>query len=98
MQCHPYPERANCSPVLGKQRPLTHQGRGDGPGRGGESRLYGVTHRLEMDAAVILNRLIEHNQMTSDSGSHGHGVTLPTLGAAFDVGKEEGDRAGREIG
>ncbi len=36
--------------------------------------------------------------MAGDSGGHRHLVPLPERSAAFDIGEEEGDGAGGEIG
>ena len=98
MQGHAHPERAELTPVLGKQRPLGIKGRGNGGGRRGEGGLDGIPDRLEVDAAMRLDGRIEQGHVALDGRGHRLPVPLPERGAALDVGKEEGDGAGGEIG
>ena len=44
------------------------------------------------------DRAVQDGQLPIDRGTHGGPVPLPERGAALDVGEEEGDGAGGEIG
>jgi hypothetical protein len=51
--------------------------RGEGSGRGGKRRLYGIANRLEVDAAVGGNRLIQEGEVAIDRRAHPLAVSLP---------------------
>jgi hypothetical protein len=52
MQPHAHPKCPDLPPVLGKQRPLSIKGRGDGGGCRREGGLDGIPDRLEVGAAM----------------------------------------------
>ena len=66
MQGHAHPQRAELTPVLGKQRPLGIKGRGNGGGRRGEGGLHRIPDRLEVDAAMRVDSRIEQGQMARE--------------------------------
>jgi hypothetical protein len=51
-----------------------------------------------MDAAVFRDRRIEQGQVTLDRLRHRLSVPLPEARAALDIGEEEGDGPGGELG
>ena len=86
------------TPLLGQQGTLGITGRRDG-GRGSrKGGLHRITDGLEVDAPVGPDRRVEQGTVTFDRSRHRLAVSLPALGAALDVGEEEGDSAGGKIG
>jgi hypothetical protein len=51
-----------------------------------------------MDAAMRLDRGVEQGYVPLDGCRHGRPVPLPQRSTPLDVGEEEGDGAGGEIG
>jgi hypothetical protein len=67
-------------------------------GSGREGRLHRIADHFEERAVVRLGGRPQQGQMACDSGYHRHLVPLPQRATALDVGEEEGDGAGGEIG
>jgi hypothetical protein len=60
--------------------------------------LHRIADHLEEYAVVPLRSCPYERQMACDRGCHRLSVPFAQRGAAIDVGEEEGDGAGREIG
>ena len=95
---HPHGERPELAPILGHERPLRGDGGSQGVGSGGEGRLDGVADRLEPDAVVGGDGLVEQGEVALHRAEHGRCVLLPTPGAPLDVGEQEGDGAAGKLG
>ena len=95
---HPHAEPADRSPIFGKDCPLSSESSGNGSWGSGEGCLHCIPDRLEMDASMDLDRCIEQRKMAGNGLGHGEPVPLPECGTALDVGEEEGDGTGGEIG
>jgi hypothetical protein len=74
--------------ILPRQRELA------GPVQGG---LHAVANNLEAMPAVGSYRGVEQLEMAVDRETHRRLVLLPERGAAFDIGKEEGDGAAGQV-
>jgi hypothetical protein len=60
--------------------------------------LDSIPDGLEMHTIVGLDDLSEYSQVVRDGSRHCYSVSLPALGAPLDVGEEEGNGAGGEVG
>ncbi len=99
MHRHPNSKRAiHRGPALRCQRPLCIEGRGYGIRSGGEGGLDGIADGFEEHAVVCLDCCPQERVVALDRRRHRRLVLLPERGAALDVGEEEGDGAGGEIG
>jgi hypothetical protein len=96
MQRHAHPQRASRSPRFGVQRTL-HSERGGQPvGGTREDRMHAIADRLENHTALRIDRLPQHRIVARKGRWHRPRVLLPQLRAAFDVGEQEGEGAGRQ--
>ena len=67
-----------------------------GADRGGGAK--GIADGLEDMAAVGFDGLAEQGVVVGEGETHGLGELLPELGAALDVGEQEGDGASGSLG
>jgi len=96
VQRHAHAQGAGLAPGLRLQTPLAG---GDGDdaveGRGKDS-IQAIAGRLDDLAVVGLDGGAQDNVMPGQGGLHLFRMPVPKLGAALDIGEEEGDGAGRE--
>ena len=97
MQRHAHVQAIHHFPFLGEQRALGVERGGDGGRGGGKRGLHCVADRLEVDAAMGRDGRIQKREMALNGRRHCRPVPLPELGAALDVGEEEGDGAARQV-
>jgi hypothetical protein len=76
---------------------LSSQGGQERIGRPRESSTKGVANRSEDDAVVGFNAVTHDRVVAGERVGHCVGVLLPAPGAAFNIGKEKGDRPDRQI-
>ena len=86
---------AAAAPILDRDGPLDRDSGIQRVPGAGEDRAKGVAHRLEDDPAMGLDRRAQERVVPLERHPHRLGLPLPTLGAALDVGEEEGDGTGR---
>ncbi len=65
---------------------------------GVERRAKRIANDLKYTAIARLNRPIQNFMMPRQQGHHFIWMLLCEFGASFDVGEEEGDGAGGEVG
>ena len=99
MQRHTDPQRSDAlGPPLLHNASLGIKGRSDRIRSGREGGLHRITDHLEEHAVVRLDGSAQEGQVAFDRRRHRRLVPLPQRGAPLDVGEEEGDGAGGEIG
>ena len=95
---HPHPQRTEIAPIFLSQRRLRGDGGRDRRRHGWERGLDRIADRLEEDAVLGRDRVVEQGEVALDRRPHRRGIALPALGAALDVGEEEGNCPARELG
>ena len=96
VQAHPHPHRPPRRPVVGGQAPLGGHRGPDRPDRAGERHEEGVPLGADLHAAASLDGVAhDRGMLVADRR-----IPIPQLlqqpSGALDVGKQEGDRPGRQ--
>jgi hypothetical protein len=92
------PQVADLGPLLGMHGALAIERRGNGARGSRKGSLYRIADRIEADAPVRSDGRVEQGEVAIDRGSHRRAVPLPETRTPFDIGEEESDGAGREVG
>jgi hypothetical protein len=98
VQAHPHPHRPPRRPVVGGQAPLGgHRGpdRGHRAGEGGEER---VALGADLDPATVPDRPAQDGRVLVAHRPVPVAQVLQQPGRALDVGEQEGDRPGGQVG
>jgi hypothetical protein len=94
MQGHAHLQRPHLLPALRVQCPLgRHCGR-KRVRRPREDRMESISRGFHHHTLVRGDGMAQDGVVASEDMLHSLGVQLPPLGAAFDVGEQERDRAG----
>lgn len=97
MKGHPNPDRGLGGPCFIGEGALGRFHRGDRAHRAGERGKEGVAHGLEDEALVRLDGVAQDLVVTGEGDAHRRRFALPELGAALDIGQEEGDGSGWRV-
>jgi hypothetical protein len=98
MQGHAYSKWPGRTPHFTLERTLGFQ-RGRQRIRGtGKGRVEAIPSRVEDDTMSGSDRVAQDGIVAGKGIPHGRWVLFPQPGAAFNIGEEKGDRAGRQIG
>ena len=65
---------------------------------GAERRVNAITGHLNDVARMLLNDLTQDGFLAAKGVLHQIVLLLPERGAAFNIGEQEGDGAGRQVG
>ena len=79
-------------PLLGLESPLPLDRGGHRLTRRFENRADTIARGIEDRSAVTLDGIAQDALVPRDGRAHDRGMPLPEPGAAFDIGKEEGER------